>query len=387
MAEAYDTASDGGALPVPARQMYYAVRRILLRAGLEAPTAHNFMNGAASILDQYLRDHDVEAADWDIIRDARGSFMPPHGDDEVSLSTLEVRQYLDEVGDHITGGLDEYGLRFSLDHPKRGPGDSFGAILYIEKEGFGPIIRAAGLQEEFDLAVCSSKGYSNKATRDLLVALWERYDVPVLVAHDFDKDGINIAALIEAEGVDIVDIGLRWHDVNDPQWGLLAMGEPVPYMATGGKGKSAQPSDPRPLLERLGASPDEIDFLCDTAIPGVEYSGQRVELNALVGQQFVDWLRDKLVANGVSKLVPDQATLEAAWERMYAIQHINRQISDLLDEAVQAARDAQVPDLQTQVSEALAPRHRGQTTVRSKATWDDVIARLVRAAIEDEDDV
>lgn len=67
-----------------------------------------------------------------------------------------------------------------------GPQDRFGAILYIEKEGFAELLAADRVQERWDIAVASSKGYSVRAARKLLVTLATRHRVPVLVAHDFD---------------------------------------------------------------------------------------------------------------------------------------------------------------------------------------------------------
>jgi hypothetical protein len=365
MDQAYDDASDGGRLPVPARNMYYAVRRILLRDGKECPTAHQFMNGKASILNCYLREHS-HTDTWDILRDARGTFVPPHGEDEIPLSTEKVREYVADLARHTT---DIGYLGFDLSFPKS-PREKFAGIMYIEKEGFGPMIAAAGVQDRYDLAICSSKGYGIDAAKDILVACWRRFRVPILIAHDFDKDGINIAWQIENEGIPVIRLGLRWDDLHDRRWGLLAMSEPVEYMATGGAGKPGQPSDPRPLLTARGATPEEIDFLCDTADPGVEFSGERVELNALVGSMFIDWLEAKLKANKIGKVKPDVATLEAAWRRAYEIEWINQRIAEMRDEAAQAAQEAIVPnDLETQVSEALMED--------DTCVWDDVVAELV----------
>src|SRR5262245_21667608 len=71
----------------------------------------------------------------------------------------------------------------------RGPQHRYGAILFIEKEGFHDLFKAVRLAERYDLALMSSKDMSVTAARSLIDELT---DVPVLVLHDFDKQGFSI---------------------------------------------------------------------------------------------------------------------------------------------------------------------------------------------------
>jgi hypothetical protein len=68
-----------------------------------------------------------------------------------------------------------------------------------------------------------------------------------------------------------------------------------------------------PPTPRRGASPEEIAFLCETDSP--PFDGHRVELNALVGRRFIDWLEATLAKNEIEKIVPRPATLEVAYRR------------------------------------------------------------------------
>jgi hypothetical protein len=357
MPEAYGAASDNDTLPAPARQVAYALRRI---TGLGTALAMDYLikrssRGRPGLIDCYMEDHPDETEDWDVIRDARGSLVEPHTYRKVPLGTLEVRDYLNgaywrgaDLGRHDD---DDHVPQLTLTVPTYGPEDRYGSILYIEKEGFQEQVSAANVQERWDLAIASSKGYSVRAARRALIDLALQWDVTVLVAHDFDKQGIGIFDLIERE-VDAVDLGLRLDDVA----GLTP--EPVSYR-----------SDPRQNLRERGASEREIDFL-----RGDGKTGQRVELNALVGREFIDWLEGKLADAGVSKVVPDSDRLDAAYRRAYKRRLLNARIAEAYEEASAEANRVSAPvDLATRVATALDDH--------SRRSWDDVIADL----IEEED--
>jgi hypothetical protein len=153
---AYAKASGDGRYPANARQIMYAARGPLLKlTGKESITTAYFTQ---TLLPEYVKSHPSVTADWDVIYDARGHFREPHTDKEVPLGTLEVRGYLYEVskGD----GDDPFNIAIELARkfPTIGPANRFGAILFIEKEGFMPLIRSAKLSERFDIAIMSSKG-------------------------------------------------------------------------------------------------------------------------------------------------------------------------------------------------------------------------------------
>jgi hypothetical protein len=340
----------------------YAVRRL---SGLGDDLDSKYF--LAKLLDTYLDDPDTDTDDWDIVRDDRGTFTEPHTDRAVGMGTIAVRRYERAVrrfDPMVQDNIDP--PEFSLSFPTVGPQARFGHILYIEKEGFDPLVESARIAERYDLAIVSCKGWSVYAARRLVRWLHDRYEVSVLVAHDFDKAGISI---FDTLGDGYIDIGLRLDDIEDDRWNLgddLAS-ESVVY------GKDGE-TDPRPNLDLRGAIEDEIEFLCPANEPPFE--GRRVELNALVGQTFIDWLEAKLANKGVAKVVPDEDVMETAYRRADEIETLNVAIRRAADDARAAALDVEVPDdIVTLVT----------TGIEDDDTlpWDEVLAGVVANTIEE----
>ena len=198
------------------------------------------------------------------------------------MGTIAVREYLQSVVAHeVTEpevNVDIPGRKY----PTRGPVHRFGAILFIEKEGFMPLLERVKLAERFDLALMSTKGVSNVASRYLVDSLCGEHDVPLLVLHDFDVDGLKILETLRestqryeyTNPFRVIDLGLRFADVKDCRLEAEAVGH---SRRTDG------------MLARYGASQEEMDFL----------DGQRVELNAFTSDAFVKWLEQKLIDNDV----------------------------------------------------------------------------------------
>ena len=112
------------------------------------------------------------------------------------LGTLQVRNYLAEVGRN--DDPDEIPqIELSRRFPTSGPRNRFGAILFIEKEGFKPLLDAARIAERFDIAIMSTKGMSVTAARQLVENSVRDHDIPLLVLHDFDVSGFTIAGTLQ----------------------------------------------------------------------------------------------------------------------------------------------------------------------------------------------
>jgi len=92
------------------------------------------------------------ARDWDAVYDARGHFTEPHTRKIVGLGTLDVRAYPRDIETHMAVA------KISDNYPTRGPEDRFGAVRFIEKEGFLPLLAAVNLAERYDVAIMSTKG-------------------------------------------------------------------------------------------------------------------------------------------------------------------------------------------------------------------------------------
>jgi hypothetical protein len=121
-----------------------------------------------------------------------------------------------------------------------------------------------------------------------------RREIPLLVLHDFDDSGFTILGTI-ARGskrywfknhVNVIDLGLRMADID----GL----ESEDYSCR------ADAS----TLKRHGATPDEIAFLT---------GGQRVELNAMTSEDFIEFVERKLQEHCIKKVNPDKDVLNDAY--------------------------------------------------------------------------
>ena len=87
--------------------------------------------------------------------DDRGHFSEPHTEHSFGLGTINVRNYLATPARRC---LTEPGFAAGTVET-HGPGGGFGAVLFIEKEGFLPLFEAVQLAERYDLAIMSTKGH------------------------------------------------------------------------------------------------------------------------------------------------------------------------------------------------------------------------------------
>ena len=171
MPQAYEKVSGGGQLPALARQMMYAARPYIQKKTGKPLQDHYFTQ---FLLPDYVNETGVE---WDIVYDSRGHFSEPHNDGRVvGLGTIEVRDYLAKLHDPEIIGAD-------LTHAKLktlGPSGNFGALLFVEKEGFNSILSKAKIAKRFDLGLMSTKGMSVTAARKLADEMCADYDIPLL---------------------------------------------------------------------------------------------------------------------------------------------------------------------------------------------------------------
>ena len=350
MEDAYSYASDGGKLPVKPRQIMYAARPKILRStGRESLDGQYF---SQVLLIDYMEEHDC--SDWDIIWDARGHFAEPHTRAEIPLGTLEVRQYLGERPSFEPPKSPE--LSFTS-FPTAGPENRYTNVLFIEKEGFHPILAAAHLQERFDIALMSTKGMSVTASRMLIDRL-AAAGVSVFALHDFDRSGFTIFGALGTDSrrytfernVRIIDLGLRLADVRQ----MALQSEPVPYEQPLQWHKRAA------TLRRHSAEPDEIEFL----------RSRRVELNAMTSRQLVDFIEAKLTAHGVAKLIPDDATLEQQACRV--IKHRLTQQA-LAKMSARIAKQAEAAKLPEDLRERIADVFKQYPAI----PWDHAVAQVL----------
>jgi hypothetical protein len=358
MADAYQHASAQGRYPANARQIMYAARRAVLElTGGTCWKRSNYFT--QELLPDFIEEHPDLTATWDVVFDDRGHLIEPHTQHRIGLGTLEVRHYIG--GWHAKVPNDVGSTEFDHDCPTMGPANRYRFVLFIEKEGFYPLLEAARIAERYDLAIMSTKGMSVTAARRLVDDLSQQ-GVTVLVCHDFDKSGFSILHTLRTDTrrytfqapPNVVDLGLRLADVH----AMDLDSEDVSY-----------PSgvDPRLNLRACGATEEECEVLVqEEGDDG--WGGERVELNAMTSDQFITWLEEKLADAGVEKVVPDQAALENAYRRA------------VRQKRVQAAIEAALVNLddgeEMLIPDDLDARIRAQLEGSAQA-WDQVLWELV----------
>jgi hypothetical protein len=346
MPDAYDRASTGNTLPAHARQIMYAGRdEIQERTG--EPLNDKYFT--QTLLPDYLRSFPEETKDWDVVFDARGHAFEPHGGKGIPLGTIEVRNYLQELAEATRGGCG--GVRLHVETGSWcGPGLRFGAVLYVEKEGFLPLFRAVRLADRFDLCLMSTKGVSVTASRSLVEAFCLKYGMRLFVLRDFDRAGFTTLGTFTRNNrrysykkpMGVTDLGLKLAHARD--WGLKP--EKVVYRKL-----KKHPGD---NLIANGATPEEIAFL----VSGTEhdnYVGRRYELNAFSSGRLVEYIEKRLTEEGVGKVVPASKMLDDCY-RLELEALLIRQYAQEVGARLKAEAQATPlpPDLERAVRDALA---------------------------------
>ena len=363
MEEAYLHASGNNELPANARQVMYSVRtRILPLTGDKCWKNDSYFT--QDLLQQFFNANPVLTAEWDVVFDARGNFAEPHTRRTVDLGTLAVRQYIG--GWHEAQAEERFALELDSDVTTCGPQGRFKYVLFIEKEGFYPLLERANIADRFDIAIMSTKGMSVTAARQLVEKLSEQ-GVTILVVRDFDKAGFSIVHTLGSDTPrykfksrpKVIDLGLRLADIQ----AMNLQSEAVSYTSK---------VDPRENLRTSGATAEEAAFLVRKRSGHYqqEWSGERVELNSMTSPQFIEWLERKLTEAGVCKLVPEREMLETAYRRACECLYMQQVINVAFEEATEKfAEIAMPPDLRQSVEEFITD---------TADAWDDAIWTLAQ---------
>jgi hypothetical protein len=349
MEHAYLKASANGTLPANARQVYYAARGPILKAtGRESLDSNYFTQ---TLLTDFVESHSGTSG-WNIVFDDRGHFVEPHTRHAFGLGTLNVRAYVRSIA---VPEVREARLA-SASIVTSGPEGRYGGVLFVEKEGFMPLMQAARIGERFDLAITSSKGMSVTAARELVDHVCGKLGLPLYLLHDFDIAGFSIAKTLTASSRrywfqhrvnTIVDLGLRLADVEAQ--GL----ESEPF---------AQDKNGNAMRRRLainGATEAEIAFLL---------GGERVELNAMASDQLVAFVECKLIAAGARKVVPANALLAEAYVAFRREQKVEEAIEAALKQLKTEPKIETPPDFEARVKRYL--------TEHPADKWDDAVRKI-----------
>ena len=356
MEAAYLKASANGKLPALARQVMYAARPYIQRTANRELGKDFDQYFTQTLLPDYMEEHGCQ---WNVVFDARGNFHEPHTKKTVPLGTLQVREYLARTNGHQVEDLDFY--IWEARYPTIGPANRYGAILFVEKEGFMPLFKAVNLAERYDLAIMSTKGMSVTASRQLVDTICAAHDVPLLVLHDFDKAGFSIVGTLKRDtrrytfsnAIQVIDLGMRLEDID----GLETEAVHIPRTSRRAACKN---------LLKNGANEQEIEFLVE----------KRVELNAFASDALIAWLEAKLQQQGVVKITPDEHCLTHAYRRAIQQALVQEQIDEIMDEARKRGESASIPkDLRSVIQSRLR--------ARSTTTWDSVVQEIAQRDVDD----
>jgi hypothetical protein len=279
-----------------------------------------------TLLPDYIEEHGV---DWNVVYDARGHFEEPHTNRRIGCGTIEVGNYL-----HATKDPEVVAAEFSdANVDIIGPSGNISGVLFCEKEGFGPLFKAANLANRYDLTIISTKGVSVTAARKLIDEICGGHGVPLFVLHDFDLAGFLILGTLQRDtrryqfshAVEVIDLGLLLEDIA----GL----EREPAAAT-----KISASLLRAQLAENGATNAETAILLT----------ERVELNAMPSDALIAMIERKLKAYGLKKVVPDNDLLGEVYREFHRSNELREQFEELEFEF--EASEIKVPkNLKTQV--------------------------------------
>ena len=285
--EAWRHTTGGGVLPVGVRRLFYAVRsRIpaLTSNRFNPKTGYKYFSQTLLPEYQAQREKDSKERLAGIYYDPRGKLHEPHGGSSVDLGTREVEAY--QFPDYV-----------------------FNKLLYVEKKGQFPLLKAARLMERYDMGIVTGEGFSTVAARTLVQTAQKDQKYQIFVLHDADYPGYNIVRTLRDEtarmpghSVELHDLGLTVEQVLDKDK------EPEEYVRS-----SSIPSDLEPLL-----SPLEQEWFVGEHIGGKSWNSRRFELDDLTAPETIEHIEDRLKELGVEpKVVPPDDVLAEKREQMY----------------------------------------------------------------------
>jgi hypothetical protein len=366
---AYKHASGNGRYTVAKRQLYYACREEFRRK-TGRPLKYPYFS--QTLLVQYVNRH-PEAQGWKLTADPRGTLIIPNAGHavEIPVGTIQIDQHLRKAGRRRGPFDDLEDCGIDIEWPSLAAGQRYRAVVYIEKEGFGPLLKEARIAERFDVALISCKGQSVVAARRYVDQVCAAGGgVPLGVIRDLDKHGFEICQRLTTVSdwaeendrvkyrfkneIDVTDLGLRLADAR--KYGLIDRAERWRF-----RGSIAPDST---------ATPAEREFLA---------SGRRIELNAFTSPEFIAWLEEVLTKwLGKERFIPKDDILADAHRRALAVARINKAIEEARDGAIEEAEGATLPA-------TLRKKVKRRMKQRPEEAWDKALYEIIREELENED--
>jgi hypothetical protein len=289
--EAWRHTTGNGQLPVGARRLFYAVRsRIPALTSKRFSPERGYKYFSQDLLPNYQAQREQEGKEQlaDIYYDPRGKLHEPHGGRSVDLGTREVEAY-------------EF------------PSYMFNKLLYVEKKGQFPLLKAARLMERYDMGIVTGEGFSTVAARTLVQTAQKDEKYQIFVLHDADYPGYNIVRTLQDEttrmpghSVELYDLGLTVEQV------IEKGKEPEEYVRS-----SSLPSKLEPLLSPIEREWFVGEYLGKRGNKDI-YSSKRFELDDLTAPETIAHIEDRLAELGVEpKVIPPDEVLAEERGQMY----------------------------------------------------------------------
>jgi len=349
MEQSYMAASANGRPPALARQIYYQARPKIMQMTEDKQLSYGYFS--QTLLPDYIEEHGVS---WKVVYDARGHFEEPHTERRIGVGTIEVGNYLRAMRRPELIPADFSDAKVDI----IGPSGNLAAVLFCEKEGFGPLFKEVNLANRYDLMVISTKGVSVTAARRLIDDVCGG-GLPLFVLHDFDVAGFMILGTLHRDtrryqfgsAIEPIDLGLRLEDID----GL----EQEPAAA-----KKTRESILREQLAQNGATEDEIAILLT----------DRVELNAMASDDLVEMIEHKLKEAGLEKVIPDDDLLGETYQAFHYSEEL-REAFEKAEENFEATKITVPEDLRQQVRKILDESQ--------DLRWDDAVRIVLGQDIDD----
>ncbi len=289
--QAVEEATENNKYLVNVRGLYYVVRRYLLKK-YEHISSLGYNHFSQKILKAYKeKQHPLP----NVYSDARGFLYEPHTGTVTQVGDLEIRDYEFPEWNH-------------------------NKILYIEKKGLLNTLQSAKIAEKYDMAILAGEGYSTEAAKILLQKGHKDENYLIIVFHDCDPDGYNIARTLRKDTsgmlsdyhIDVIDIGLKYQDavkmnlIYEP----YARKKDIPQ----GLDLTADEKEFFKIVPKKNLSKDDREVIkdddTDTSIPLSSYTeddatpqkgkkrirgySKRYEINAMTPAQMISFIENKL---------------------------------------------------------------------------------------------
>jgi hypothetical protein len=298
--EAWRHTTGGGRLPVGVRRLFYAVRSRLHRVTdkrFNPDSGYKYFS--QTLLPEYQAQREAEGKGRleGIYYDPRGKLHEAHSGRSVDLGTREVEAYAF-------------------------PPYVFNKLLYVEKKGQFPLLKAAKLMERYDMGIVTGEGFSTVAARTLVQTAQKDEKYQIFVLHDADYPGYNIVRTLREEtarmpvhSVELYDLGLTAAQV-------IEMGkEPEEYVRS-----SSLPAKLEPLLSEL-----EREWFVGEHIAKKSWNSKRFELDDLTAPETIALIEDRLKELGVEpKVIPPDDVLGELRGKLYR-EKVRGWVGDVVD--------------------------------------------------------